>query len=212
MIFLSIVLDQFLFPKHRRMDRIDHTIRWTIRIAFYVLFVTLPDLCEYVLAEEDPGPDFFNACSSGDTNFITKALEEHPNWVNAYTENGETCLHLTGIFGHSDVTKTLLEKGAEPNIRSTYEKGLRMHPLSWNVYGGHVDNIKLLLEHGADVNLDFDSMKSDNAIVTSLDVLLELLKNEAGDERFVAIEKVFEQHGAKTMKQIRNEQQSKEEL
>mmetsp|Transcript_4972 Transcript_4972/g.12769 ORF Transcript_4972/g.12769 Transcript_4972/m.12769 type:complete len:214 (-) Transcript_4972:724-1365(-) len=212
MIILSIVLDQFLFRKNHPMDRIDHILRWTIRMAFVVLFLTLPDLCEYVVAEEDPGVDFFNACSSGDSDFITKALEGHQEWVNAYTTNGESCLHLTGIFGHADVTKILLEKGADPNIRSTYEKGLRMHPLSWNVYGGHLNNIKLLLEHGADINLDFDSMKGNNAIVTSLDVLLELVKNEAGDERFIAIKKIFEQHEAKTMKQIQKEQERKEDL
>ncbi len=151
---------------------------------------------------QDPGTEFFNACSGGDTDLVTKLLEEHPEWVNAYTQNGETCLHLTGIYGYSKVTKILLDKGADPNIRSTYDKGLRMHPLSWNVYGGHLANIELLLENGADVNLDFDSMMVDNAPVTSLDVLKELLKNEAGDDRFVAIEKVFRKHGAKTIAEV----------
>ena len=212
MIFLSFVFDRFLFPNHRRMDKIDNALKWTIRIAMCVLFLTLPDLYEFTLADEDPGTDFFNACSGGNTDLVTKSLEDHPNWIRAHTENGETCLHLTGIYGHSSVTKVLLTKGADPNVRSTYEKGLRMHPLSWNVYGGHLDNIQLLLEHGADINLDFDSMKGDGLIVTSLDVLVELLKNENGDERFVAIEKVFRKHGAKTIDQLRNDNEGTEEL
>jgi len=183
-----------------------------IRTALFVLLFTLPDLHEYALAETLPGIDFFNACSGGDVDQVAKSLEEHPTWINAFTENGETCLHLTGIYGHSAVTKLLLKKGADPNIRSTYEMGLRMHPLSWNVYGGHLDNIELLLEFGADINLDFDSMKGDGVAVTSLDVLLELLKNEKGDGRFVAIEKVFKKYGAKTMDQLKNQQEGKEEL
>jgi ankyrin repeat protein len=187
------------------LSKVDHALRFTIRLFLFVLFLTLPDLYEFALAEETPGIDFFNACSGGDVDQITKALEEHPSWANAYTENGETCLHLTGIFGHSAVTKILLNKGADPNIRSTFEKGLRMHPLSWNVYGGHLANIELLLDAGADVNLDFDSMVSEGKAVTSLDVLLQLLKNEKGDERFAPIEKVLRKHGAKTMNEVLEE-------
>ena len=195
-----------MFPSHRRMDRIDHALRWTIQIASVFLFLTLPDLYQFshsvVAQQEGPGEDFFLACSGGETAVVKKFLQEHPNWANAFTTNGETCLHLTGIYGHSSITKILLEEGADPNIRSTYEKGLRMHPLSWNVYGGHMDNIRLLLEHGANINLDFDSMKGDDLAVTSLDVLLELLKNEPGDERFVAMQTLFEEHGAKTINQL----------
>eukprot|EP00537_Pseudo-nitzschia_pungens_P014095 CAMPEP_0172390814 /NCGR_PEP_ID=MMETSP1061-20121228/7381_1 /TAXON_ID=37318 /ORGANISM="Pseudo-nitzschia pungens, Strain cf. pungens" /LENGTH=271 /DNA_ID=CAMNT_0013121293 /DNA_START=38 /DNA_END=853 /DNA_ORIENTATION=+ len=239
-LLLSFVIDRYLFPSHRRMDRIDHALRWTFRLGLAVLLVTLPDLCMTVVvadtasasasasasaddtdtenptatATAKPGPDFFGWCSGGDRASIAKALEAHPDWVNARTDNGEACLHLTGIYGTHDVTKLLLEKGADPNIRSTYSKGLRMHPLSWNVYGGHLDNIRLLLEDGgADVNLDFDSMMaaasgsgssgSGAVAVTALDVLLELRKNEQGDDRFVAIEELLREHGAKTMEEVR---------
>ena len=193
MIFLSFALDRFL-----RIDKIDYPLRWTIRFTCVVLCFTLFHSFSAVQAQDT---DFFNGCSGGDSDLVAKSLEEHPDWVNAHTQNGETCLHLTGIYGFAKVTKILLDKGANPNIRSTYEKGLRMHPLSWNVYGGHLANIELLLDNGADINLDFDSMM-DNEPVTSLDVLRELLKNEAGDERFVAIEKVFTKHEAKTMKEV----------
>mmetsp|Transcript_2658 Transcript_2658/g.5753 ORF Transcript_2658/g.5753 Transcript_2658/m.5753 type:complete len:220 (-) Transcript_2658:186-845(-) len=210
MIMLSFILDQYLFPSNRRVDRIDHALRWTIWVASAVLFLTLPDLYEFAMADDasasasassSPGQDFFHACSGGDVDLVAKSLTEHPHWMTARTAHGETCLHLTGIYGKAGVTALLLQRGADPNVRSTYEKGLRMHPLSWNVYGGHLENIELLLEHGADIDLDFDSMKEDGVSVTSLDVLLELLVNEPGDERFVGIEKVFRKHGAKTMEQ-----------
>ena len=220
MIILSFIYDQFLFPNNRRMDRIDHSLQWTIKIGLVVLFLTLPDLYEFTMADDtatassssaaSPGVDFFNACSGGDFDSLAKSLEENPDWINGRTGNGETCLHLTGIYGHSDVTTLLLQKGADPNSRSTYEKGLRMHPLSWNVYGGHLMNIKLLLDHGADVNLDFDSMKGDGMAVTSLDVLLELVQNEKGDDRFVKIEGVFQKYGAKTMNQLRKEKEEQQ--
>ncbi len=176
----------------------------TTAVASLILFVlALANLrCATAESEEvGPSAEFFNACSGGDTAVVTKSLKEHPEWANAYTQNGETCLHLTGIYGADRVTMILLENGANPNLRSTYEKGLRMHPLSWNVYGGHVANIEILLEGGADINLDFDSMKT-NTPVTVLDVLLELQKNEPGDERFVNMEKVFRKNGAKTMEEV----------
>ena len=80
-----------------------------------------------------------------------------------------------------------------------------MHPLSWNVYAGHIENIKLLLEYDADVNLDFDSMGQPPKPVTALDVLYDLQKAEKGDERFVHLEALLKKNGAKTMQELKQE-------
>ena len=162
-----------------------------------------------------PPPEFFFACSGGQYDEIRTSLEQHPSWVNSRTQQGESCLHLTGIYGHSQITRLLLDNGADPNVRSTYEEGLRMHPLSWNVYGGHYDNIQLLLEYGADVNLDFDGMGSSSSskesddekndiAVTALDIAIALTKNEKDvDERFVKIEQLLRKHGGMTIEEVR---------
>ncbi|KAG7373155.1 ankyrin repeat domain protein [Nitzschia inconspicua] len=212
---LSLVYDQFLLPHHRRkLDRIDHVLVWTIKICLVILFFTLPDLYNVVVIAQEhsiPPQEFFFACSGGDVEKVKNALADHPDWVHARTENGETPLHLTGIYGHDQITKLLLEHGADPNARSTFEKGLRMHPLSWNVYGGHLENIRLLLEHGADVNLDFDSMVG-AVPVTALDVLLQLQHAEKGDERFLQMETLLEKFGAKTMEEVKPEEKEGDEL
>lgn len=212
------------------MDRIDRALFWTIQLSLVVLFVTLPDTIGSMMAtavvssssdqnendnddhdddtmESQVGnskafEDFFFGCSGGKLWLVKEELSKHPDWVHARTNNGETCLHLNGIYGHTDLTRYLLEEaGADPNVRSTYEQGLRMHPLSWNVYGGHYDTIALLLKHGANVNLPFDGM-GDSGPVTALDVVLQLVENEAGDDRFAKIEKLLREHGAKTMKEL----------
>lgn len=206
----NYLLYQVLPPRTRRRGRTGHTLRSSIYIGLAVLCLALPGLCEHSIViatadnDEKPGSDFFHACSGGELETVVQSLLDHPDWVNASTDNGETCLHLTGIYGQTEITSLLLKKGANPNVRSTFDEGLRMHPLSWNVYGGHVGNIQLLLEHGADVNLDFDSMGKTAAPVTSLDILLELLKNEKGDERFQEIKILFDKYGAKTMEELNN--------
>lgn len=219
MILLSLsLMYEHLVPKKKRLDRIDQALLWTIKVCLVLLFLTLPDVlgvdqqssredADTSGGSRDEESDFFFSCSSGKLDLLREALEEHPEWVHRRTKNGETCLHLTGIYGHAPATKLLLDTGADPNVRSTYEMGLRMHPLSWNLYGGHAENIELLLEHGADVNLDFDSMKDGDggAAVTAMDVLLELLQNEAGDDRFERIETIFRLNGAKTMAELKRE-------
>jgi len=99
-------------------------------------------------ATTQPTEEFFYLCSSGhlsnnngnadesdkinnDTNELEEKfrtiLVNNPSYVNSRTNSGETCLHLTGIHGNAIVTKLLLETGiADVNIRTTYDKGLRM--------------------------------------------------------------------------------------
>lgn len=77
-----------------------------------------------------------------------------------------------------------------------------MHPLSWNVYGGHIDNVRLLLENGADANLDFDSMTEDKIPVTAMDIALELQKVEEGDDRFAKLDELLRKYGAMTVKEL----------
>lgn len=127
-------------------------------------------------------------------------------WIHTTTENGESCLHLAGIYGHSDVTSLLLKKGADPNVRSNWEDGLRMHPLSWNVYGGHLENVRLLLENGADVNADFDSMDKKQP-VTITDIALQLA-NVEGNEKFEKMVSLLKNYGGKTMREIQESSES----
>ena len=86
-----------------------------------------------------------------------------------------------------------------------------MHPLSWNVYGGHTENVELLLKHGANVNADFDSMNNQGS-VTAMDIALQLKTNEDGDERFVQMESILRKYGGKTIKEIQGESDSPEEV
>lgn len=136
------------------------------------------------------------SCESLYSHFVS------PDWKNARTPEGETCLHLAAIPGSDTVTKLLLDAGADPNLRTTFDGGLRMHPLSWNVYGGHYENVKLLLEYGAEVNADVDDGKGN--VISVLDANAKFLGGEPGPytERSEKIQKILLKYGAKTYDEL----------
>jgi len=130
-------------------------------------------------AEEEDSAEFMafmDACVKDDVAAVRTTIETHPTWVNQRSSKGETCLHVAGIRGAPAVTEAVLQAGGDPNIRSTYEYGLRMHPLSWNAFAGHVENARLLLKADADPNLDFDKMSEPGTKLTALDVVEQILR------------------------------------
>ena len=183
--------------------------RQALLAALWVPSILTQAACES--AEESEKPDFvlpvgfMDDCTQGEVENVKKALLAHPSWVAAFSEDGETCLHAAGIYGQAAVTKLVLEKGGDPDVRSSFARGLRMTPLSWNVFAGHVETARVLLEFGADPNLDFDSGREAGVKLTVLDVLDDILpaeSDEAGDrpkelERFFEMKTLLGKYNAK---------------
>ena len=82
------------------------------------------------LAAEDPYDRFLMACSEGRLADVKALLERNPHFARKQSKDGETCLHVAGILGQTEVTKLALVHGADPNARSGYSGGLRMTPVS----------------------------------------------------------------------------------
>ena len=87
-------------------------------------------------APEDPdNADYFFACSgesaggasataaSDERATVASLVEGDPSLVHATTKDGEHCLHLCAISGNAGIVRLLLEKGADPNVRSGWEQG-----------------------------------------------------------------------------------------
>ena len=131
--------------------------------------------------DESLSNEYFFACSGGKTDTVRKLLDRHgKDLANARTKEGETCLHLcsidtTGQAVH--IARALLEAGADPNVRTTFEQGQRMTPLSWHTYAGNYDIVELLLDAGATINDDFDLYPPNapvQTIVTAMDIAEKL--------------------------------------
>lgn len=125
--------------------------------------------------------EYFFACSGGKTDTVRALLDRHgKDLANATTKDGETCLHLASIDTTGQavhITRALLAAGADPNVRTAYEQGQRMHPLSWHVYAGNHDVVELLLDAGGSINDDFDLYPPGapvQTIVTALDIAEKL--------------------------------------
>ena len=165
-----------------------------------------------VAQENGNAPDsdfsFYDACVNGKMDILHSAMETNPLWVNKATADGEHCLHLAAIQGQPEVTAYMLKLGADPNVRTTFAAGLRMHPLSWNVYAGHYETVKVLLDGGANINLDFDDMGDKPNKVTVLDVSTRLVKADKAngdvdkEDRFDITHQLLINRGAKLYETI----------
>lgn len=96
-------------------------------------------------------PDLFEACAFGRFDWVAHQIFKHPEGINAYSELGFTALGLAVYFGHEDITRYLLLKGADPNLPARNASGV--FPLHTAVLNKHNMLAKLLFEGGADVNV-----------------------------------------------------------
>ncbi len=70
--------------------------------------------------------------------------------LNEYSRDGFTPLQLACFFGHADVARWLVEKGA--NVSAVSRNGQGIQPLHAAAAGDHLTIARLLLDAGADAN------------------------------------------------------------
>lgn len=146
----------------------------------------------------DDNSEYFFACSGGDLEKFKSQLDKNPSLAHKTTKDGEHCLHLCALSGNADIVKILLDVGADPDIRTSFDKGMRMHPLSWNTFYGRHDIIELLLEASADVNADFDIAPNQKGTVLDVieQILLGDLDGREDKEKFIKTRNVLVKNGA----------------
>ena len=96
-------------------------------------------------------PGLHEAAAIGDGVRVRAALDRHPEQLDTYSPEGFTPLALAAHFGHLDVMRLVIDRGADVNRVATHR--IAVTPLHAALFGRQVDAALLLIERGADVTL-----------------------------------------------------------
>lgn len=94
--------------------------------------------------------DIYEAASIGDRTILFQLLNKNPELINSFSSDGFTILGLASYFGHKDLVKQLLDKGADPNIPANNQ--FRVTPLHSACAISNIEIARLLIENGADIH------------------------------------------------------------
>jgi len=104
----------------------------------------------HLLIKSGATVDIFLAAALGEAERVAALLNEEPELIVSYSEDGWTPLHLAAFFGRLDMAPLLLRRHAEVHLRSRSAEGnTALHAA---VAGKQSAMVDLLLEHGSDVD------------------------------------------------------------
>jgi len=93
----------------------------------------------------------FEAAAAGKFDVVAHLVYTHPDAINFYAEDGFTPLGLACYFGHYEVARYLVLKGADVNLPSN--NGFKVYPLHSAAAGNYTDIARMLIENNAQVNV-----------------------------------------------------------
>jgi len=125
--------------------------------------------------------DLTVASAIGDLDSVRQMLDDNPSRISETRPNGRRPLSASVEFGHDDIARLLLERGANPRWEEPdAPRGTSLHAASRM---GNLAMVKLLLDHGADPNEEIDSTSSAMVFAASPEIraLLESHGGGLGD-------------------------------
>ena len=96
-------------------------------------------------------PGLHEAAAIGDRVRVLAALDQHPEELDTYSPEGFTALALAAHFGHLQVMRLLIDRGADVNRLAAHR--IAVTPLHAALFGRQLEAALLLVERGADVTL-----------------------------------------------------------
>lgn len=95
--------------------------------------------------------NLFEAAAAGKLDVVDHLVSNYPDAVNFYAEDGFTPLGLACYFGHYEIARSLILKGADVNMPSN--NGYNVFPIHSAAAGNYTNIAALLVESGANVNV-----------------------------------------------------------
>ncbi|MCX2473332.1 ankyrin repeat domain-containing protein [Pedobacter sp. MC2016-05] len=104
-----------------------------------------------IIAEFSNQLTLFEACAVGKFDIATLLIFQNPDDVNKFSEDGFTPLGLACYFGHEELARFLVLKGADVNLAS--KNGFNVFPIHSAVAANNINITKMLLDAGAYPNV-----------------------------------------------------------
>ena len=118
-------------------------------LLMQLLYLKKIDLSKIVISQKKKW-NLFEAAASGQLKPLISILDKQPVQLNTLALDGFSALSLACFFGHLEVAKELLERGADVNLAANNES--KIYPIHAATASTNLDIIRLLLSNGADVN------------------------------------------------------------
>jgi ankyrin repeat protein len=93
----------------------------------------------------------FEAAAAGRFDVVANLIYANPELINLYAKDGFTALGLACYFGHYEIARYLVLKGADVNLPSN--NGFRVYPLHSAAAGDYTQIARMLIENNAQVNV-----------------------------------------------------------
>lgn len=103
------------------------------------------------IVEFVPELNIFDACAVGKFDDVTLLIFKDPKLINSFSVDGFTPLGLACYFGHEEIARFLVLKGAEVNLPSN--NGFNVFPIHSAVAANNYPIAKMLLAAGAYPNV-----------------------------------------------------------
>ncbi len=106
----------------------------------------------HLIAEHCPSLDIHEICCLGRFDDLPFLIYKQPDLLQQYSTDGYSPLGLASWFGHVELVRFLLLRGADANQSSN--NGLDIFPIHSAAANNHLNIIKVLTEAGARVNVN----------------------------------------------------------
>ncbi len=93
----------------------------------------------------------FEASAAGKFEVVAHLIYKNPDAINFYAADGFTSLGLACYFGHFEIARYLVFKGADVNLPSN--NGFRVYPLHSAAAGNFTEIARMLIDNDAQINV-----------------------------------------------------------
>lgn len=93
----------------------------------------------------------FDLCALGNVKATIRFLDHFPAAIHRFSKDGFTPLGLAAYFGHEEIVRLLIQKGADVNVPAN--NGFNVYPIHSAVSAKNYKISKVLIDAGADVNV-----------------------------------------------------------